>query len=143
MVVELPSKDIGEALVGGELLVDVSDPPRPPPEIDRLGTGRLDEDDEIEPICVVTETENPLEGLEESGALEVLLLEDIGPDKAPAGAVETLLVRERGGAETVEYEEDEREPPLSGPVENVGEGIPPVEDIVMLGFGPKVVGLTV
>ena len=74
----------------------------------------------------------------------------MGEDEEADGGVETAVVAGIGDPEDCRDEEEVREPPLSAPVENVGEGIEPVDEMVLLGdetvllgVGPYVVGLTV
>ena len=139
------------------VLLEPPTSPRLPPLIFGLPVGPWDE----ELVAgVVIEADNPLEGDETGGTMVVPLPEGAGTDEDAGGAIGTPVVDgtesaeddglDGGGAIVVPLpkgagvdEEDGRELGLRDPVENVGEGMLPVEGIVMFGLGLKVVGFTV
>ena len=131
MAVDLPGPDADGLLVGVELLAEEPDSERPPPEIDGLPIGPVDENGKLVPNGVEMEIGNPFEGVDR-GRTDVPLLEGAGKDEEAGGAVGISVVDETGVPED-ERDEDEREPGLSGPVEKVGEGRLPVDEAVMLG----------
>ena len=133
-------------LVGAGVLLEAPHSPRPPPLI--LGMPIVPVSEELA-AGVGVGTETPLEGDEVGGTMVVPLLEGTGADDEAGGTVEILVVGGTGGAIVVPLpegagaDEDERELGLRFPVENVGEGIMLVIEVVLLALGPIVVGFTV
>lgn len=117
--------------------------PRGGAEMDGLPMGPADEDLTLALFGLETDGERPLERVEERGTTKVPLFEGAGMDDEAGGAVGTPVVGGIGAPEEEGVKEDEGRFGSREPVEKVGEGTLPVDDIVMLGLCPKVEGLTV